>query len=226
MKTYEAIVVFSGGQDSTTCLGAAIYSNGADKVLAVAFDYGQKHRIELEQARIIAEKLGVDFQVVDVPALRLMESSGLVTGGDVSSGHEYLKDLPASFVPARNALFLTIAFGLAMEARATFIYTGVCQTDYSGYPDCRQEFIAQLNAALNVGYQSEIYICTPLMDLTKAETFALAESVDVLRIVIEHSHTCYNGIRDKVHDWGRGCGTCPACELRAKGWNEYVAEAV
>lgn len=226
MKTYEAIVVFSGGQDSTTCLGAAVYAHGASNVLAVAFDYGQKHRIELEQAKVITDKLNVDFQVVDVPALRLMESSGLVTGGDVSSGHEYLKDLPASFVPARNALFLTIAFGLAMEAKATMIYTGVCQTDYSGYPDCRAEFIEKLNLALIVGYQSAIKIVTPLMDLTKAETFALAESVDILRIVIEDSHTCYNGDRNGVHDWGRGCGTCPACTLRAKGWNEYTAEAV
>jgi 7-cyano-7-deazaguanine synthase len=218
--------VFSGGQDSTTCLGAAAYAHGADNILAVAFDYGQKHRIELEQAAVIAGKLGVDFQVVDVPALRLMESSGLVTGGDVASGHEYLKDLPASFVPARNALFLTIAFGLAMEAKASMIYTGVCQTDYSGYPDCRSEFIEKLNLALIVGYQSAIKIVTPLMDLTKAETFRLAEEVDVLRIVIEDSHTCYNGERGLVHEWGRGCGTCPACVLRAKGWNEYRAEVV
>lgn len=223
MKTYEAIVVFSGGQDSTTCLGAAVYTHGADKVLAVAFDYGQKHRIELACAAKIAQLLGVDFQVVDVPALRLMESSGLVTGGDVSSEHEYLKDLPASFVPARNALFLTIAFGLAMEAKASMIYTGVCQTDYSGYPDCRDEFIRQLNVALNVGYQSEIYINTPLMFLTKAETFALAHEVGVLDVVINDSHTCYNGERDLVHEWGRGCGTCPACVLRAKGYAEYAA---
>lgn len=226
MKNYEAIVVFSGGQDSTTCLGAAIYAHGAENILAVAFDYGQKHRIELEQAKKIAELLKVDFQVVDVPALRLMESSGLVTGGDVASGHEYLKDLPASFVPARNALFLTIAFGLAMEAKASMIYTGVCQTDYSGYPDCRSEFIERLNLALIVGYQSAIKIITPLMDLTKAETFALAQEVGVLDVVLNYSHTCYNGNRETSHAWGFGCGTCPACELRAKGWNEYVAEAV
>lgn len=223
MKTYAAIVVFSGGQDSTTCLGTAIHMHGASNVLAVAFDYGQKHRIELACAQGIAQKLGVDFQVVDVPALRLMESSGLVTGGDVSSGHDYLKDLPASFVPARNALFLTIAYGLAMEAKASRIYTGVCQTDYSGYPDCRDEFIRALNTALDIGYQSTIHIMTPLMNLTKAETFELAESVDVLRIVIEDSHTCYNGDRDGVHEWGRGCGTCPACTLRAKGYAEYAA---
>jgi 7-cyano-7-deazaguanine synthase len=224
MKTYAAIVVFSGGQDSTTCLGTAIYYHGASNILAVAFDYGQKHRIELEQARLIAAKLGVDFTVVDVPALRLMESSGLVTGGDVSSGHEYLKDLPASFVPARNALFLTIAYGLAMEAKANRIYTGVCQTDYSGYPDCRDEFVRALNTALDIGYQSTIHIMTPLMNLTKAETFELAASVGILDVVLADSHTCYNGNRDGIHPWGRGCGTCPACMLRAKGYAEYMAE--
>lgn len=224
MKTYDAIVVFSGGQDSTTCLGTAIYMHGANKILAVAFDYGQKHRIELACAQGIAQKLGVDFQVVDVPALRLMESSGLVTGGDVSSGHDYLKDLPASFVPARNALFLTIAYGLAMEAKASRIYTGVCQTDYSGYPDCREEFIRALNVALDIGYQSTIHIMTPLMNLTKAETFELAASVGILDVVLADSHTCYNGDRDGIHPWGRGCGTCPACKLRAKGYAEYTAE--
>lgn len=215
-----ALVVMSGGQDSTTCLGIAL--NRHNNVGAVGFNYGQKHAVELEAARAICAKHNVIFTVVDVPVLRLMESSALVTHGDTTKEHEYLEGLPASFVPARNALFLTMAWGIAMETGAKHIYTGVCQTDYSGYPDCRDDFIQMLEGALKVGYQSQIAIHTPLMFIDKADTFELAQRVGILNDVLELSHTCYNGDHETEHDWGRGCGECPACKLRAKGWDEYT----
>lgn len=227
MKTEkkQVVVVFSGGQDSTTCLGLAKAIFGADEIIAVSFSYGQKHSIELDVAKDLAIKFGVEHVIVDVPALREMKSSALVNGGDTTQAHEYLTGLPASFVPARNALFLTVAFGIAMERGAKYIYTGVCETDYSGYPDCREVFIRQLNGALNVGYQQNIEIQTPLMHSTKAMTWALAKSLDILPLAIE-SHTCYNGVREITHAWGKGCGECPACELRAKGWDQFVSGEV
>lgn len=223
MKNQKAVVVFSGGQDSTTCLGIAIKAHGPENVFAVAFDYGQKHKIELQMAAKIAELKGVRLQIVKVPALSLMKSSALVNGGDVGADHAYLEGLPASFVPARNALFLTAAYGLAMEYGAENIYTGVCQTDYSGYPDCRLEFIEALNHALDVGYQRKIKILTPLMQLTKAETFALAAEVGIIGTVLQYSHTCYNGDHITSNAWGYGCGTCPACELRKNGYEKYIS---
>lgn len=218
-KDDTALVVMSGGQDSTTCLGVALSRHA--KVQAISFDYGQKHAVELEYAQKICDKKGVPLTVVNVPALQLMKSSALVNHGDTNKEHEYLKGLPASFVPARNALFLTMAWGLAMEIGAKHIYTGVCQTDYSGYPDCRDEFIMRLNRALEIGYETKIEIKTPLMHLDKGDTFELARRVGILPEVMELSHTCYNGGRD-LHDFGRGCGDCPACNLRKKGFGVYV----
>lgn len=215
----RALVVMSGGQDSTTCLGVALRDNSY--VEAVSFNYGQKHAIELEVAATICKKVAVPLTVIDVPALQKMTSSALVNGGDVNAEHAYLEGRPASFVPARNALFLTMAFGIAMERGLNLLYTGVCQTDYSGYPDCRDIFIKTLNTALRVGYETDIHILTPLMDLTKAQTFKLAEEVGVLDLVLEHSHTCYNGSRTP-NDWGKGCGECGACKLRARGYEEYL----
>lgn len=223
MSKKSAIVVFSGGQDSTVCLGIACKTYKPANVLAVSFAYGQKHSIELEVAKEIAARMGVEHIVVDVDALRHMRSSALVNGGDVSTGHEYLSDLPASFVPVRNALFLTIAYGLAMEHGADMVITGVCQTDYSGYPDCREEFIVQLQHALMTGYQSSVVIRTPLMNKTKAQTWRLAEEFDILDETI-NSHTCYNSDREHLHPWGYGCNECPACELRRKGWEEYKSK--
>lgn len=222
-REHKALVVMSGGQDSTTCLGVAIARHY--DVHAVGFDYGQKHKVELEQAAKICEKSNVPFQIVQIPALQLMRSSALVTGGDVSQRHEYLTGLPASFVPVRNALFLTIAFGLAMELKVDHLYTGVCQTDYSGYPDCREEFIQQLEKALNIGYQSNIDIRAPLMHMDKAATFELARRVGALEAVIELSHTCYNG-DEKMNEWGRGCGDCSACALRKAGYEQYLKRYV
>lgn len=214
------IVVLSGGQDSTTCLGLALKC--FDKVYAIGFNYGQQHSIELMQAQTICNELAVPFTIADIPALKDFDDSALVKqNGDVSKPHHRNDKLPASFVPCRNALMLTIAHAFAQKKQATTIMTGVCQTDYSGYPDCREEFIVALEHALNTGYLTDIKIATPLMNLTKAQTFKLARDVKILHLVLEHSHTCYKGDRFTVNTWGRGCGKCPACELRAKGFKEY-----
>lgn len=218
---HPAVVVLSGGQDSMTCLALALSRH--DEVSAVAFNYGQKHAVELHQAAIIAEAAGVELTVVDVRFFGALVTSALTEHGDVSADHSYKPGLPASFVPNRNALFLTIAHALAQERKAGYIYTGVCQTDYSGYPDCREVFIEQLEAALNTGYETDIDIVTPMMHIDKATTFELADRLGVLHDVIELSHTCYNGDRNIRHEWGYGCGRCPACKLRERGYHAFVA---
>jgi 7-cyano-7-deazaguanine synthase len=215
----RAVVVFSGGQDSTTCLGWAL--KRYKHVEAITFLYGQKHAIEEVQARAICEKLSVKQTVVEIPLAGLVESA-LTSNGDVNDGHKDRPHLPASFVPNRNAVFLSLAHGYAQRIGAMWVVTGVCETDYSGYPDCRQKFIEQIETTLNTGSDSQIIIQTPLMARDKADVFRLAEEVGVLTEVITLSHTCYNGIREEFHPWGFGCGECPACELRAKGWKEYA----
>lgn len=223
MKTdTKALVIFSGGQDSTTVL--ALAKERHTEVHALAFAYSQKHKVELEQAYKIAQLMDVPFTDIRLDALTYMRSSALVNGGEVGDEHSYLKDRPASFVPARNAIFIATAWGFAMELGAKTIYLGVCETDFSGYPDCRESFLTAIQNAMRIGYESDIEIQAPLMGLTKAQTFALAEDLDCLRIVLEHSHTCYNGDRTP-NEWGSGCGQCPACELRSKGWNEFVGDA-
>jgi 7-cyano-7-deazaguanine synthase len=224
LKKYKAVVVFSGGQDSTTCLGLAIHEFGADRVACISFNYGQKHAIELECAQAICDKWGVSLKNVNVDMLAGMVTSALTSNGDTTQPHAYKKDLPASFVPNRNALFLVLAHAYAQELGADLIYTGVCETDYSGYPDCRQQFITSLQESLNIGYETDIIVLTPLMSLNKAETFALADKVNFLPTVIEMSHTCYDGDHTTRHDWGYGCGTCPSCLLRAKGFIEFSVD--
>lgn len=226
-RSKDAVVVFSGGQDSTTCLGLAIQKFGADRVQAIGFNYGQRHLVELNQANKIAKMLGVDFYTVEMPFLPKIVGSALTNKVDrIEEPHERLTNLPASFVPARNALMLTISHAAAQELGAQELYTGVCQTDFSGYPDCRDEFIRMLERTLNIGYQSQIAIITPLMFINKAATYDLADKCGILPIVLDHSHTCYEGDRSERHDWGFGCGECPACKLRAKGWDEYLENYV
>lgn len=229
----KAVVVFSGGQDSTTVLGYARWA-GFD-VHALAFNYGQKHAVELQQAQKIADKLNVPLTIVDVREFGKLvgsHSALLNNGQDVGEKSKLADNLPASFVPNRNAMFLTMAHGFAQVIGADTVFTGVCETDFSGYPDCREKFIKSLQNSLNLGYQTDILIMTPLMHINKAETFKMAERVGVLDLVLEESHTCYNGVRNNVADeegvnpsgrweWGHGCGACPACDLRAKGWKEY-----
>lgn len=216
----SAVVVLSGGQDSVTCLGLALHA--FENVFAIGFDYGQKHSVELEQARLICAKHEVPFEIFGIPALKELDDSALIGDGDVNAPHHRKPELPASFVPNRNALFLTIAHAYAQKVDADALVTGVCQTDFSGYPDCRLDFVRRLQTALNIGYDCYIEIMTPLMHLNKAQTFALAEECGFLETVINDSHTCYNGVRDKMHEWGAGCGDCPACKLREVGYYDYT----
>ena len=221
-KDEACVVVFSGGQDSVTCLGWALKTYKT--VYALSFSYGQNHEVELSQAELIAEKLNVPWKAISISAFEELADSALVTGGDVNAAHNRNPDLPASFVPNRNAMFLTIAHAYAQKVGAKNIVMGVCETDFSGYPDCREGFIRYLGGALDMGAEVEIDIHTPLMYLTKAETFAVAEICGVLQLVLRESHTCYKGDRTNVAAWGHGCGECPACMLRAAGFVEYQDE--
>jgi 7-cyano-7-deazaguanine synthase len=225
MNNDTAVVVLSGGQDSVTCLGIALKKHST--VVAIGFHYDQKHAVELSQAAMICTELNVPFTWMTINVLSELGDSALVNtnnfvNNDVGAAHPSNKDLPASFVPNRNAMFLTAAHAYAQKIGAKHVYTGVCQTDYSGYPDCRDIFIKKLENALNTGYLTDIVFHTPLMHLTKAETFKLADDYGVLELVIEKSHTCYNGDRSVRHAWGYGCGKCPACELRANGYAKYL----
>jgi len=222
-KKYKTgIVVLSGGQDSVTCLGIALQE--CENVRCISFDYGQRHKIELECAEAICKAENVPWHLVNVTALKDLGISSALIGneGSTSEPHAHKEGLPASFVPARNALFLTLAHALAQEHQAEAIYTGVCQTDYSGYPDCREVFITKLEVTLNIGYETDIAIITPLMHLTKSETFALAAKYEYLDQVLRLSHTCYEGDHTTENEWGYGCGECPSCLLRKKGYEEYV----
>jgi len=213
----KAVVIFSGGQDSTTCLFLA--KNRFAEVEAITFNYGQKHLIELKQSKIICEKANVKQTIIDISFLDQIVESALISNGNVNEINE--KGLPASFVPNRNQLFITLAHAYAQKIKATHLITGVCETDYSGYPDCRKEFIHAIEKASNLGSDSKISIWTPLMHRSKAEIFQLAEEQGCFEEVIELSHTCYNGNRFRRNSWGYGCGECAACELRSKGYNEY-----
>jgi 7-cyano-7-deazaguanine synthase len=216
----SALVVFSGGQDSTTCLGWA--KNRFDRVETLTFDYGQKHRVEIYQAKKIADMLGVENRVLSIDAFSQLNDSALIDGSmDISSAHKHKPNLPASFVPNRNAIFFTLAHAFAQKQGIKNIIVGINQTDYSGYPDCRVNFIEALELALNLGSESEIKFHYPLIYLTKGETFAMSKEEGVLDIVLGESHTCYNGNHNTKHSWGYGCGECPACILRAKGWSDY-----
>ena len=215
----KAIVIFSGGQDSTTILHWAI--NKYSEVEAITFDYGQKHVIEVEQSKKICNKNNIKQTIVDISFLDTLVDSALTSNGDVNVSHPRLKDLPASFVPNRNQLFITLAHAYAQKVGAEVLVTGVCQTDYSGYPDCRLDFILAIEEVTNLGSSAHIRIKTPLMFINKAQTFELAEKEGAMDDVIYLSHTCYNGERKIYHEWGYGCGECPACLIRKKGFEEY-----
>lgn len=219
--TRHILVVLSGGQDSITCLGMAL-ANSDTKVSAISFNYEQRHKVELDCAADVCGRYGVNHKVVNLgDMLASLVTSALTGHGDVGLPHAYKPGLPSSFVPGRNALFLTLAHAYAQEIKADSILAGVCQTDYSGYPDCRDAFVMQLATALNTGYQAQIRILTPLMYLTKAETFAMAARASFLDVVLEDSHTCYRGDHKTWNAWGYGCDNCPACELRKRGFKEY-----
>jgi 7-cyano-7-deazaguanine synthase len=222
MRHEKAIVIFSGGQDSTTCLGWA--KNRFQEVETITFDYGQRHKIELDQAKTIADKLDVSHTVFTISELAQLGNSALIgNSGEINSAHQHNTALPASYVPNRNALFFTIAHAYAQKVDSKHLITGVCQTDYSGYPDCREDFVTTLASALNLGSDETVRFHYPLMYLSKSETFQLAQKEGVLDTVIEYSHTCYEGDRTLRHAWGYGCGTCPACRLREKGYQEFLS---
>lgn len=214
MKQDKAVVVFSGGQDSTTCLFWA--KERFAEVEAVTFNYGQRHRLELECAADIAAELGVRHHVLDMSLLGQLAPNAL-TRGDISIEQKE-GELPTTFVDGRNLLFLSFAAVLAKGIGARHIVTGVCETDFSGYPDCRDVFIKSLNVTLNLSMDYAFVIHTPLMWLNKAETWKLADELGAFDFVRERTLTCYNGIK------ADGCGECPACKLRSQGLHAYLAE--
>jgi 7-cyano-7-deazaguanine synthase len=216
-----ALVLFSGGQDSTTCLFWA--KKQFDRVQALGFRYNQKHEVELKQAAIIAEKAGVPFKVMNLEGM--LQGSALTEHDkDVSAQHELNSSLPASFVPGRNAVFLTVAISHAYTLEITDVVGGMCQTDYSGYPDCRRVFIDSLETTMRLALEKEVRIHTPLMYLTKAQTWKLAYDLGILDIVRDLSHTDYNGDRSTYNEWGYGKLDNPASILRAKGYEEAKAK--
>ena len=233
MTENSALVLFSGGQNSTTCLAWAL--DRFDHVETIGFDYGQKHRIELDvRPRVLdairhrfplwVSKLGADH-MIDLAVLGKISETALTSDVAIT-----LQDngLPSTFVPGRNLLFLTFAAATAYRLGARQLITGVCETDYSGYPDCRDDTMKAMQLALNLGMDTRFVVHTPLMWIDKASTWRLAKQLggnDFVDLVREETHTCYKGDRTHRHEWGFGCGTCPACELRAEGYRRFCAEA-
>lgn len=225
-----ALVLFSGGQDSATCLAWALERFA--QVETLGFAYGQRHAVELDcrdtlRSEMVGsndlwrQRLGADH-MIDLSVLGQLSDTALTRKAEI---HFSEQGLPTTFVPGRNLLFLTFAATLAVRRQVRHIVTGVCETDYSGYPDCRDDTIKALQVALNLGMQERFVLHTPLMWLDKRETWKLAETLGgqrLVELINRESHSCYLGDRQHLHAWGYGCGTCPACALRAKGWQTYV----
>ncbi|WP_336606100.1 7-cyano-7-deazaguanine synthase QueC [Heyndrickxia oleronia] len=217
LKKEKAIVVFSGGQDSTTCLFWAL--KRFEEVIAVTFDYNQRHKTEIDCAINITQELGIVHHVLDMNLLNQLAPNALTRDDiDVRDGEE--GELPSTFVPGRNLLFLSFAGVVASQVGAKHIITGVCETDFSGYPDCKDIFIKSLNVTLNLAMDKQFIIHTPLMWINKAETWKLADELGALDFVRAKTLTCYNGI---IAD---GCGECPACKLRKRGYDDYLKTKV
>jgi 7-cyano-7-deazaguanine synthase len=227
----SALVLFSGGQDSATCLAWALERYG--RVETVGFDYGQRHAVEMEARQTVregmtralpqwADRLGPDH-VVDLTGYGRIADSALTAERAIEMD---ARGLPTTFVPGRNLIFLAAAAALADRRGLEVLVGGMCETDYSGYPDCRRDTIEAMSRALTLGLDKPVPIETPLMALTKAQTWALAHRIGgdaLVELIIEDSHTCYLGDRTDRHAWGYGCGVCPACELRAAGHAQWVA---
>jgi 7-cyano-7-deazaguanine synthase len=230
-NTDSALVLFSGGQDSTTCLAWALERYG--RVETVGFHYGQRHAVELEcrepiraQLRSLApaweSRLGPD-RTLDASILSALSETALTRMNAITVTDE---GLPTTFVPGRNVFFLTLAAVLAYHLKIKHIVTGVCETDYSGYPDCRDDTIKAMQLALNGAMARQFVLHTPLMWVDKAGTWEMASQIGgrpLVEIIRTQTHTCYLGVRDRLHPWGYGCGQCPACDLRAKGYAEWLA---
>ena len=229
----SALVLFSGGQDSATCLAWAL--ERYERVETIGFDYGQRHAVEMSARQAVREqmvnvlpqwagRLGPDH-VVDLTGFGAIGETAMTTDRAIEAD---ARGLPNTFVPGRNLIFLVAAAALADRRGLEVLVGGMCETDFSGYPDCRNDTIQAMSQALTLGLAKPSPIETPLMFLTKAETWALAERIGgraLVDMIIEASHTCYLGDRTHRHDWGYGCGTCPACELRAAGYAAWAARA-
>ncbi len=229
--TNSALVLFSGGQDSTTCLAWAL--NRYDHVETLGFDYGQRHAIELTMRPQLLDnlrtmrpdwksKLGEDH-VLDLSLLATISDTALTSDVAITMQEN---GLPNTFVPGRNLLFLTSAAALAYRRGISDLVGGMCETDYSGYPDCRDETLRSLEQAINLGMASKLAIQTPLMWLNKEQSWQLAATLggqELVELIRTETHTCYLGERGVLHAWGHGCGSCPACELRARGYADYLA---
>ena len=228
-----ALVLFSGGQDSTTCLAWAL--ERFRRVETVGFDYGQRHLIEMDCRLTVREELRAQFphwadrlgddHVLDLGLIGQLSDTALTAEREIEF---QANGLPNTFVPGRNLLFLGFAATLAYRRGASVLVGGMCETDYSGYPDCRDNTLKALQVALSLGLATPMTVETPLMFLTKAQTWDLSEQLGgrtLVELIIEHTHTCYLGERGQRHPWGHGCGHCPACELRHKGHADWLADA-
>ena len=224
MRDDAALVMFSGGQDSATCLAWAL--DRFAHVETLGFEYGQRHVVELAcrdalRAGMASPRLGPDH-MLSVPTLAAIGGSALTEDAAIAMRED---GLPNTFVPGRNMVFFTLAAALAVRRGIRHIIGGMCETDYSGYPDCRDDTIKSLQATINLGMNTRLVLHTPLMWLDKAATWRMAHAlggaalVDLIRV---ESHSCYQGVRGVLHEWGHGCGECPACELRARGWAAYA----
>lgn len=224
-----ALVLFSGGQDSTTCLAWAL--SRYDRVETIGFAYGQRHEVELIARRRVIDAIRADFpewahrlgsdRVLDLAEFGAISDTALTREADIAMTSA---GLPSTFVPGRNLVFFTYAAAVAYRRRIPVLVGGMCETDYSGYPDCRNDTLQALARALSLGLDWTITIETPLMWIDKAQTWALAQELGgerLVRIIVDETHTCYLGDRTHRHPWGYGCDTCPACELRRKGWEQW-----
>ncbi len=216
MNREKAVVVFSGGQDSTTCLFWA--KKHFKEVIALSFDYNQKHRLELECAKDICDRHGVEFHILNMDLLSQLAPNSLTRKDIAVDKNAPKQGTPNTFVDGRNLLFLTFAAVFAKQRDIHVLITGVSQSDFSGYPDCRDVFIKSLNVTLDLSMDYSFDIMTPLMWINKAETWKMAHELGVMDVIKEETLTCYNGIK------GKGCGACPACKLREKGYQEFQEE--
>ncbi len=227
-----ALVLFSGGQDSATCLAWAL--DRFERVETIGFDYGQRHRVELDARSVVLDrirafkdwgaKLGED-RILSLGVLGEISDTALTQDVEIVTS---ASGLPNTFVPGRNLLFLTFAAAIAYRRGLKHVVTGVCETDYSGYPDCRDDTIKALQVAINLGMESRHVLETPLMWIDKAQTWALADALggaELVELIRAETLTCYKGDVDTMNPWGRGCGDCPACELRASGFDRWRAGA-
>jgi 7-cyano-7-deazaguanine synthase len=226
----KALVLFSGGQDSTTCLAWALARFAA--VETIGFDYGQRHRIELDCRGAVIDRLRREFpawdgklgadHIIDLGVLGKVSDTALTRDTAIAFAQS---GLPNTFVPGRNLLFVTFAATVGYRRGARHLIGGMCETDYSGYPDCRDDTLKALRAALSLGMDHRFVIDTPLMWRDKAATWALAEALGgdaLVELIVEETHSCYLGDRAHRHPWGYGCGNCPACELRRRGWERFI----